>query len=315
MLDLHPLSVAVDREITPSRTTGQTRKNRNMIKLTTTRSASKQRLKVLVHAPAGSGKTVLCSTTGDHKRTVIISAESGLLSLGRVNIPVIEINTIQDLYEAYEFLTVGDGAGMFDWICIDSISEIAEKVLLDEKRKNKDPRAAYGNLQDEMNRLLRAFRDLDVNVYMSAKQGSVKDEISGITMRGPSFPGSKLAEAVPYLFDEVFALRVHTEYDDDGNVSKVERMLQTGTDGSYSAKDRSSALDLFEPPSLGDIAAKIDAYVNDGQSEEIPEAVEIKSSQDLIKEAEEAAVAADSTPDPVEGDDEEANENGDFSED
>jgi hypothetical protein len=40
----------------------------------------------------------------------------------------------------------------------------------------------------------------------------------------------------------------------DGNPT---RALQTGPDYQYQAKDRSGALDLFEPPNLGDIAKKI----------------------------------------------------------
>jgi len=43
---------------------------------TTTADASTDRVKILVHGPAGSGKTVLCSTTGDLDRTLIVSAYS-----------------------------------------------------------------------------------------------------------------------------------------------------------------------------------------------------------------------------------------------
>jgi hypothetical protein len=68
----------------------------------------------------------------------------------------------------------------------------------------------------------------------------------------PSLPGAKLGQQIPFLFDEVFALRV--EADAEG---KPQRWLQTATDFNYVAKDRSGRLDPFEAPSLAGIAAKI----------------------------------------------------------
>ena len=57
------------------------------IKLTSTAQAAVDNgIKVLVHGPAGSGKTTLCATTGEP--TVIISAEAGLLSLRGHDIPM-----------------------------------------------------------------------------------------------------------------------------------------------------------------------------------------------------------------------------------
>jgi hypothetical protein len=64
----------------------------------TKQSAQLSGLKFLVHGPAGAGKTTLCGTTGEP--TVIISAESGLLSLRHLDIPVIEVKTLDQLYEA-----------------------------------------------------------------------------------------------------------------------------------------------------------------------------------------------------------------------
>ena len=51
------------------------------MKVMSTRNAGVDRLKVLVHGPAGAGKTYLASTTGNHRSTLELSAEAGLLSL------------------------------------------------------------------------------------------------------------------------------------------------------------------------------------------------------------------------------------------
>lgn len=227
------------------------------IKLTTTRqSAADNGVKIMVHGPAGAGKTVLCATT--EAPTVIISAEAGLLSLRNTDIPVIEVKTIQDVQDAYQFITEAAEAKDFRWVCLDSISEIAEVCLMNEKNqmvngKKVDPRQAYGALQEHMSHLIRAFRDLPGrNVYFSCKQERIKDEQTGSIFYGPSLPGQKLGQGIAYFFDEVFALRV--EKDPEGN---PYRALQTGRDFNFEAKDRSGALDPFEAPNLAAIAAKI----------------------------------------------------------
>lgn len=222
------------------------------IKLTSTRQAAIDNgIKVLVHGPAGSGKTVLCSTTG--QPTVIISAEAGLLSLRAHDIPVIEVKSIEDVYEAYRFVREAAEGQQFAWVCLDSISEIGEVCLAAEKKAVKDPRQAYGALAERMAELIRAFRDLPGrNVYFSCKQERTKDEQTGSMLYYPSMPGNMLKQGIAYFFDEVFALRV--ERDPDNNPS---RWLQTARDFNYEAKDRSGALDLFEPPDLAHIHTKI----------------------------------------------------------
>lgn len=221
------------------------------MQLKSTREAVVNGIKVLVYGPAGAGKTSLCATTGGNP--LIISAEAGLLSLRQHDIPYIEVSDIASLEEAYKFVSESQEAAQFDWICLDSISEVAEVVLSNEKKLTKDPRQAYGALQEHMGDVIRKFRDLaGKNVYFSCKQERIKDELTGAMLYGPSLPGNKLAQGVPYFFDEVFALRVQPDQE-----GVPHRWLQTSSDAAYSCKDRSGALDMFEAPTLASIAAKI----------------------------------------------------------
>ncbi|WP_163493093.1 AAA family ATPase, partial [Haemophilus influenzae] len=76
------------------------------IKLTNTKEATaKNGIKVCVYGQAGAGKTVLCATTPNLEKTIIISAEAGLLSIAEADIDVIEIKSLQDLQDAYKWLT------------------------------------------------------------------------------------------------------------------------------------------------------------------------------------------------------------------
>ena len=225
------------------------------VKLISTREAAHANgLKILIYGHAGSGKTTLCKTMPGSP--IIISAEGGLLSLRDVDIPVIEVSSIEDVHEAYQYLA---DHPEHDWVALDSISEIAEVVLNTEKKrmvngKPVDPRQAYGALSEQMMDLLRAFRDLPGrNVYMSCKMERQKDEQTGSMLYSPLLPGAKLAQQIPYLFDEVLALRV--EKDSEG---RPVRYLQTQPDFNYTAKDRSGALDVAgEFPDLGEIANKV----------------------------------------------------------
>ena len=86
---------------------------------------------------------------------------------------------------------------------------------------------------------------------MTAKVERVLDD-SNHLLYAPAMPGAKLGVALPYLFDLVCPLRV--ENDKDG---ELQRWLQTGSDGSYVAKDRSGLLPMFTEPDLAAIKAQI----------------------------------------------------------
>lgn len=248
-------------------------------------------IKILVHGPAGAGKTVLCCTAGEP--TLIISAESGLLSVRDAPdyIKCAEVDSLDDLEDLYDFL-VEDGGETFKWVALDSITEIAERILHKEKADNKDPRAAYGKLTDHVMDLLRRFRDLrGYNVVMSCKQSRIQGD--GPTFFGPMMPGQQLPQQIPYLFDEVFALRV--EKDEDG---ENYRVLQTSRDAQYEAKDRSGALDMFEEPNLKKIAQKILGKV---QKRENKKEVKIEVEEVETEEVEdEVATSKDSVKDEAE---------------
>ena len=104
------------------------------IQLKGTGSISSTGVKMLVYGQAGAGKTSLIKTL---PHPVIISAEGGLLSIQDADLPFIEIRGIDDLREAYKWATSADEAKGFESIALDSISEIAEVVLIAEKKSNK----------------------------------------------------------------------------------------------------------------------------------------------------------------------------------
>ena len=206
-------------------------------------------VKIVVYGQAGAGKTSLIPTLPN---PVIISAEGGLLSIQDANLPFIEITNMDELKETFMWVSQSAEAKGFESVAIDSISEIAEVVLAHEKRINKDGRAAYGEMQIQVIDIMRAFRDLrGKHVYFSAKAEKSQDE-TGRILYAPSMPGNKLSQQIPYLVDEMFALRV--EKDADG---VTHRALLCDSDGLWLAKDRSGKLASWEAPDLGAIITKM----------------------------------------------------------
>lgn len=233
----------------------------------TSKQVSSNGVKLLVYSPPGMGKTLLTATA---PKPLLISAESGLLSLAPKNIervfgndpnvcrdiPVIPVTSMMDMIGAYNWVSQNLGKEYFETVCLDSISEIGEILLSSLKATTKDPRQAYGELIEQLSKMLRAFRDLpNVNVYMSAKMDRLKDDSVGTITYNISMPGSRLAQDLPYLFDEVFYLGLVTDQNGKG-----QRMLHTQPTFQYYAKDRSGALDAMEQPNLTNIINKIRSF-------------------------------------------------------
>jgi len=221
------------------------------INLKSTGNLAGNGVKLLVYGQAGAGKTSLAPTLPN---PIVLSAEGGLLSIQDAELPYIEITTMVELQEAYKWLAESAEAAQFESVAIDSISEIAEVCLNYEKKVNKDPRAAYGAMQEQMADIIRAFRDLPAkHVLMTAKLEKTQDEMGRI-LYAPSMPGNKTGQSLPYFFDEVLALRV--EKDADGF---AQRALMCDSDGLWLAKDRSGKLESWEAPDLTVIINKIGA--------------------------------------------------------
>ena len=219
------------------------------INLRSTGSLSANGVKMLVYGNAGVGKTSLIPTLPN---PVVLSAEGGLLSIQGADVPFIEINSMATLMEAYTWLTKSEESKQFESVALDSISEIGEVVLAEELKRNKDGRAAYGELNTVMASMIRAFRDLpNKHVYFTAKCDKSQDE-TGRMLYAPSMPGKSLSMQIPYFFDLLLALRV--EKDAEG---LAQRALMCDSDGIWQAKDRSGKLDGWEAPDLGAIIAKI----------------------------------------------------------
>ena len=201
------------------------------IKIQSTADIQFHGVKCIIYGGPGVGKTRSIATA---PKPIIISAEQGLLSLMEVNIPFIEVNSLDDLNEAYQHLKK-DAGQTYKTIGLDSLSEIAEVLIAKELPKHKDGRQAYAALAQAMIPMLKNFRDLKhVNTVFSCKKIDIKDEESGTVTTEMLLPGNVLGSQVPYLVDELFYM------DTD---RKGVPFFQVKPTRKVFAKDRSGALD------------------------------------------------------------------------
>lgn len=214
------------------------------IKIRKTSDVKVNGVKCVVYGGAGVGKTRLCATA---PKPIIISAESGLLSLSDVDCDYIEVNSLEQFDEAYRALK---NSKEFETICLDSLSEICEVLLDVLKPTVKDPRQAYGMLAEAVMPMLRKFRDIKgKNTVFTSKLIVVQDELSGVITNELFIPGKVLPNQVPYMVDELFCMQVDR---------KGKSYLQTAPDRVRFCKDRSGALDSKElEPNLTDIFNRI----------------------------------------------------------
>ena len=210
-----------------------------------------QGAKILVYGMAGEGKTYLSQTAPG--KVLVISAEAGLLSIKDAkNVEAIEVKNAAEVVEVYEALH--SGKLQYDTVCLDSISEISELLLQAEKAKHKDARKAYGEVQESVTNVMRAFRDLQMHVMFICKEDKVNND--GVFEQAPKMVGTKLGQSITYFFDEVLALRVIEDTDAEGNPVQA-RWLQTRIGQGYVAKDRSGKLEAFEEPNLTKLIEKL----------------------------------------------------------
>jgi hypothetical protein len=221
-----------------------------------------QALTILVHGPAGAGKTTFGSTAP--KPILLMDAERAarFIDLRRVywdpmreeppvydgtwDMCVVKTNVWDKAQKALEYLR--SGRHPFKSVMIDSISEMQIKAQEAINGRNQMQTQHWGKLLQNMGAFLRDLRDLleedDGSPLQIVVLISTSKDYDG-TFK-PYLQGS-IASQVPYIFDIVGYLYVNQVTSNTGEVSE-HRYLFTGNHPAYEAKSRVGGL----PPTIED---------------------------------------------------------------
>lgn len=227
------------------------------MKVLNTKDSPQQKVKALIAAPSGAGKTTLAKTLNG--KTILISAEAGLLCLKGSDIDYIDIS-LNDKGEVLQ--TSGERLNrlkaVFDWlhagtdyknVFVDGLTEISE-ILVEELNKQfpdrKDTFPMWGEYSKKMRSIVKNFRDLPYNVFITVVTEIDKDENNKRFM-GFQVAGS-VSKKLPQYFDEVFYIHVDAD---------KKRTLVTSSSDTIIAKDRSNKLLAVEECDLASVMAKI----------------------------------------------------------
>lgn len=221
-------------------------------------------VKIMIYGESGVGKTRSAKSVKDAGyKVLIISAESGLRSLKNEDIPLLDL-THNDKGEALDetgrinrlketFVWLKKGQPEYDTIFLDSLTEISQAIVAQQKKIFTDPKDTlkiYMKHSEMMLELVKAFRDLPYNVVLVGLSESEQDAI-GRKFQTVSVVG-KVSQHLPALMDTVLHLQVVEDKD-----KKQVPMFQTFKTATQVAKDRDGALFPWEPYDLGAIFNKL----------------------------------------------------------
>lgn len=222
-----------------------------------------KKLKLLIYGPAGHGKTTILKTAvGDDRLmpALLVDFEGGVAdSIGSVCLPIENILQLKNLkpesskiyvfrvkqWDDFQAIYDVFDESMFKSVFIDSLSEINFMNLMTLVNTSvlkrpiiKDMKMPkinnYGDSAYQMNVLIRAFRDFDVNLVCTAGVMRKESKITGSEKLYPSMVG-QLTEKVGSIFSIVGYLGIHPGDDD---IEKGTRVLITHASEDYEAKFR-----------------------------------------------------------------------------
>ncbi len=219
--------------------------------------------KAVIYGPPGVGKTPMINTA---PRPVLLATEPGLLSMKGSTVPTWQAFNGAAIHEFFEWFSKSKEVESFDTICIDSGSQLAEIILSEKLKTNKDGRKAFG----EMSKTVMEYFDMLYfrmykHVAVICKQTRietgkqlVKTDGGGFSVEStfqtaPYFPGQVLNVEVPHRFDLILHINRITI---PGQNKEVIGARAQGT-SEFMARDRSGRLAEIEPPNLEEIFKKV----------------------------------------------------------
>lgn len=199
----------------------------------------------LIYAPSGFGKTVLAGTA---PKALILAAEHGGTESAKMmgsTADELVVDTIGKLEAAYDYFKEGSGCEDYEWVVLDSLSEIEDLYWQDLQgdsvmKKLQD----YGAVDTRMKRLVDKWNRLPINVLYTA--GAMRLDTEDVEtdeeriMLIPAMGTAKgvLSQRVAAKVTLVGYLSVLEYTDEDSGEVREMRRLQLRGSERVTAKDR-----------------------------------------------------------------------------
>jgi hypothetical protein len=218
-------------------------------------------LNFLVYGESGVGKTTLAGSADavpSMRPVIVIDIEGGTESLrdSFPDVEVVRVRTWNQMQDVYNVLYTGDHP--YKTVILDSLTEIQkfnmDQIMIDliTKKPEVDPDVPgmreWGKNLEQVRRMVRGFRDLDMHTIFTALEKDDKDDVTGARKVYPMLSG-QLAKQVAAFMDVVGYYYV--KQFGIGDKAEYKRLLLTRATQKYTAKDRSGKLEhVIESPTM-----------------------------------------------------------------
>lgn len=221
-----------------------------------------QRINAIIYGNPGVGKTRLCASADKvpaMRKVLLLDVDGGALS-GKDTYPNVEklpITRWSQIEAVYQDLASGMDHG-FQTVILDTGTEaqkydqaavMAKAVKAAEaKGEVRDAEVPafreWGITTEHFRRMVRLYRDLPLNFFMTLHVKDDKDDMTGKVRKVPDLPG-KLARQIAGFFDVVlymYVREVKDPSDEEGKRMIEKRLLLSKASELIIAKDRTDKL-------------------------------------------------------------------------
>lgn len=225
-------------------------------------------LNMMIYAPSGWGKTTMggsAQAVEGMSPVLSIDAEGGSESLRHSypDVEVVRIKSWEQSVNVYSdiYYQVSNGTFPYNTILIDSLNEyqkysmlsIMEMVVREHPERDIEvpSKREYLINLEQMRRMVRGFRDLEVHTIFTCLSSSYRDDLTGKVNNEPLLTG-KFQKEVPALIDEVwFGYKRQIGVGDE---AEMTRFLLTDSTDTTIAKSRNGKLPIsLQEPTMAQI--------------------------------------------------------------
>lgn len=197
----------------------------------------------LVYGKSGDGKTVLAGTAPNALFLTVEAAGTESAKAMGSEADEMVVDTVELLNEAYDYFKSGTGCKDYEWVILDSLTEIEELFWSAVQGSNNSKKIQdYGTIATLMKKEVDRWNRLPVNVLYTAHTMALDTEDEDgddaiLTLPGMGTKNGSLSQKVCAKTTLNGYLIVKTAVGEDGERLEQRRLMLRGND-AFIAKDR-----------------------------------------------------------------------------